>query len=114
MIQQGQQMLQKATKSSVQARKEKDKAIETIDKVKTKMVETVVKKAAKEIVSSGKSSTAVTSSLTTQLSEGEISIVAEKSPSAKSDVGHVSEKSRKKAAQKSEKVVSKKKKELIP
>jgi hypothetical protein len=52
LIQQGQQLLQKASKSSTKAAKEKDAANLVIEKVQTKVVQKMVKTVAKKLVSS--------------------------------------------------------------
>ena len=52
LIKQGQQLLQKASKSSSKAAKEKEAANEIMGKLQSKIVQTLVKKAAKTIVSS--------------------------------------------------------------
>lgn len=50
LIQQGQQLLQKASKSSIKAAKEKEKASETIGKVQTKFVQAAIQKAAEKSI----------------------------------------------------------------
>ena len=52
LIQQGQQLLQKASKSSSKTAKEKEAANKIMGKLQSKIVQTLVKKAAKTIVSS--------------------------------------------------------------